>query len=653
MVYAVCSDAEKAEAVRKAIDATGMLGARICVDCVTTDRLPYSDYFANLIVSESAMINGELPQSPAEIGRLLKPQGGVLMIGQPATRPSEVAELGEFIIQGWIDAWKAAPIDLVFDKGNWLVSRRGALAGAGNWTHQYGNPENTACSDDQLVKCPLGLLWFGSPGPGDMMNRHVRAAAPVSLDGRMFIQGENVVMAYDIYNGVQLWKRDLTGAMRPNASHDASNLSVGPRGLFVGVGPRCLQLDCATGETVATFPMPAAPGTAPRWGYVTTVGDRLYGSRAGATGVSNAILAFDAGTTEQAWIYESPGIAHNSITISDGAMLLVTSATGEEKQEVLRPEQERIGKLPDAERKSAEEALAKADIRAVVALDLASGQLRWRRAMDLTQCGPNVSAMCHQGVLVLFGVYLDGHLWKEFFAGQFATRRLIALSTTDGSTLWSQQIGYRVRPLIIGDTLHVEPWALDLRTGKHRTRVNPITGQEETWQFARPGHHCGCPSASPNCLFFRSWNLGYYDLLGDYGTMHFGGQRPGCWINFMATGGLVVMPEASTGCMCDFPNMGTVAFQPTEQQKAWAWYSTSGAALPVKQLALNLGTRETAATRRASCGWLTRDPAALWSLARKLKRSSIRAEALYARTRYTPRPRERNSLGYSPRRPAG
>lgn len=603
MVYVVAEDAEKADTVRQAIDATGMLGARICVEHIPAERLPYADYFANLIVSETAVVQGTLPRYAAEAARLLKPQGGVLMIGQPTNRAADVPELRDDTVRRWREAWTTAPAEVVRSQGAWLLSRRGPLAGAGNWTHQYGNPENTACSDDQRVKIPLGLLWFGSPGPGDMVNRHSRAAAPVSLDGRMFVQGENVIMAYDIYNGVQLWTRELAGAMRPNASHDSSNLSVGRHGLFVGVGPRCLQLDCATGETRAEFPVPASTGKAQRWGYVATAGERLYGSRAAATGVSDAVVAYDAGTREQAWIFESPGIAHNSITISDGSMFLVASPTAEEKQEVLGAEQQRVQQLPEAERKAAAETLAKTDVRAVVAVDLASGQLRWRRALDFTQCGPNVSAMCHQGVLVLFGVYLDGHYWKEFFAGQFAGRRIIALSAPDGSTLWSQPLGYRVRPLIVGDTLHVEPWALELRTGKHRQRINPITEQEENWQFARPGHHCGCPSASPNCLFFRSWNLGYYDLVGDYGTMHFGGQRPGCWINFMATGGLVVMPEASTGCMCDFPNMGTVAFQPTDQQKAWAWYSTSGPALPVKQLALNLGAP---GDRRDSTGklWL-------------------------------------------------
>jgi hypothetical protein len=72
--------------------------------------------------------------------------------------------------------------------------------------------------------------------------------------------------------------------------------------------------------------------------------------------------------------------------------------------------------------------------------------------------------------------------------------------------------------VVIGDSLHAEPWAYDLRNGQQRTRVHPVTGREEPWQFARPGHHCGCPAAAPHALFFRSLTLGWYDLDNDFGT---------------------------------------------------------------------------------------------------------------------------------------
>jgi len=486
------------------------------------------------------------------------------------------------------------------DGGSWVKIVRGPLPGAGSWTHQYANAGNTACGDDQRVKCPLGVLWFGHPGPGDMVNRHARAAGPLSLDGRLFVQGENTLMAYDAYNGLKLWQRDVPGAIRQTASHDSSNLALSRDGLFVAVSDKCLRLDPATGETRATYPLPPADGGPRRWGYVACVGKLLLGSGGARPYDSDSVFAFDLETGKCRWVYRGKRVPNNAIAAGDGKVFLASSdVSDEERLKVLQEQRAKIKDLPQPERAKAEGALSEADVHRVVALDAQTGQVRWEKALDLTDCGGwhaaqnNYSAplatMYNNGVLVFFGMYLDGHHWEQFFAGEFDSRRITAVSGEDGKLLWSRQVGFRVRPLVIGDTLHAEPWAFDLHNGEPKTRVHPITGETGRWQFARPGHHCGCPSASPNCLFFRSHNLGYYDLLGDYGTMHFGAHRPGCWINFIPAGGLLLVPEASAGCMCPFPNMCSVVFQPTEKAKSWAMYSADGPVTPVRRLGINLG----------------------------------------------------------------
>jgi len=75
----------------------------------------------------------------------------------------------------------------------------------------------------------------------------------------------------------------MSGAIRTNASRDASNLAAGPEALFVAVDDRCLRLDPATGQTVKTYGLPpAADGKPRRWGYVAAAGKLLYGSRSPA-----------------------------------------------------------------------------------------------------------------------------------------------------------------------------------------------------------------------------------------------------------------------------------------------------------------------------------------------------------------------------------
>jgi len=163
------------------------------------------------------------------------------------------------------------------------------------------------------------------------------------------------------------------------------------------------------------------------------------------------------------------------------------------------------------------------------------------------------------------------------------------VSAADGSLLWTKPIGCRIRPLIVGDTLYAEPWAFDLRTGEQRMRTHPLTGRPTVWEMERPGHHCGCISGSPNALFFRSWSSAYYDLVADDGTNHFGGQRAGCWINMIPCNGLVVEPEASSGCICQHSIHTTVVFKPQVEEKSWGLFASRGEMLPVRHIGLALG----------------------------------------------------------------
>lgn len=61
---------------------------------------------------------------------------------------------------------------------------------------------------------------------------------------------------------------------------------------------------------------------------------------------------------------------------------------------------------------------------------------------------------------------------------------------------------------------------------------------------------------------FRPGTLGYADLLRGKGTENFGGLRPGCWINAIPAGGLVLLPDYTSRCVCSYLNKATVALQP-------------------------------------------------------------------------------------------
>ena len=63
-------------------------------------------------------------------------------------------------------------------------------------------------------------------------------------------------------------------------------------------------------------------------------------------------------------------------------------------------------------------------------------------------------------------------------------------------------------------------------------------------------------------LVFRSATLGFLDLNSGRGTENFGGIRPGCWINALPVGGLVLMPDATARCNCSYLIKASIALQP-------------------------------------------------------------------------------------------
>ena len=245
-------DPSELAAARKNIDAAGLLGSRIVVEPWDMESLP--DYFANLIVSDGMLLTGETMGTVEEGQRILRPWGGTACLS--LHRDGEVT---------------------------WRKYVRGPLEGAGFWTQQYCDPQNTACSGDELVYGPLGVLWFGEPGPQGMVERHACAQSPVSMNGRLFMEGEEVISAADAFNGTLLWKREIPGAVRVKIKADCGNLVVTQDGLYVAAHDKCYRLDPETGATIREYEIPASSDGSPRrWGYISVVGNILYGSAAKA-----------------------------------------------------------------------------------------------------------------------------------------------------------------------------------------------------------------------------------------------------------------------------------------------------------------------------------------------------------------------------------
>lgn len=591
-------DAAKVQAARLALNASALYGERVTIDQGDLSVLPYSNYFANLIVSDSLILTGQIPGEPRELARHIKPCGGTICLGVPAKVASGAAALSSKELLSWFARLELGSCRISQVNGLWAMLQRGALPGAGKWTHQYAEPGNTACSDDLALGGPLGLLWFGEPGSAPMVNRHDAATSPLAVNGRLFIQGENIVMAYDSYNGMLLWKREIPGAMRTRLkARECGNLAASQDSFFLAIGDKCLRLDAATGEIRAAYAMPPAPeGVPPKWGYLAYVDGVLYGSAMTEIGVSTSVFAMDAQDGRHLWNYGGKNIANLTIAIGGGWIFFVDSSlTPQQRDTLLEQDKPHLANLKGEQAKQAEERQKKLDARLAIVLDARTGGKLWEKPIDVTDCsrigigGGELMAMYRDGIVVLCGANANGHYWKQFLAGEFSRRRLVALSAKTGNTMWARDANYRHRPLVIGDTVLAEPWAFDLKTGQQKTRPHPLTGAETTWQFLRPGHHCGAISACPQMLLMRSGYTSYYDLREDAGVRHFAGHRLGCWINGIAADGLALAPEASAGCICLYPIVCSLALEPRPDKQRWAIYSSGGDNTPVQNLAINLG----------------------------------------------------------------
>ncbi len=589
-IYGVEADAAKVEAARRALDAAGLYGSRICMDRFDPKAIGYSDYFANLVVSEEAVVSGKLTASAEEAYRMLKPCGGVMLVGQPAGAPSK---LSEATLESWVKSADLEGCKITAEQGVWARLDRGMIEGAGQWTHQYGDAGNTASSTDTAVECPLSLLWYGEPGPDMVPSRHARNVAPLSIGGRVYLQGINRIMCFDAYNGVMYWEKEIQGAYRVGSSHEASNIACDDKSLFVATGPQCLRLDAQTGETLTTFEMPVVreDGKKANWAYLAVVDGVLYGSAATRGQYADVVFAYDTKTAKLLWQHKGNNVRNNTIAISDGRMFFADDrATADQRNAVLKELATKLKADQGLDDAAATKELAKRDVRVAVGLDARTGGKLWEVPLDLTDCGADLLiAMASEGVVAFSGAFGDGHYWNQFLGGEYANRRVTALSAKDGSLLWSKAVGCRIRPLIVGDTLYAEPWAFDLQTGEQKMRTHPLTGRQTVWEMERPGHHCGCISGSPKGLYFRSYYYGYYDLVADQGTEHFSGVRPGCWINMIPANGLLVVPEASSGCVCLVSIHCTTVLKPSRRHKAWGLYASRGEMMPIKNLSLNLG----------------------------------------------------------------
>jgi len=527
-IYAVESNPAKAAKARKLLDQAGLYGTRVTVlqrELIDTE-LP--NYFANLIVSGASVTKGADYVPQKEIDRILRPYGGTACLGQ----------LNEM-----------------------RLTTRGPLEGAGSWTHQYCDPANTNCSTDELVRGPLGMLWF-SDNDFEMPSRHGRGPAPLYHRGRIFVEGLHGLRAIDAYNGHVLWEFRIRNILKAydqehlmGTAGTGSNFCVTAEGLYLRKDGKSLQLDPATGRLVAEFAAPEHPeGKESTWGYIACKNNTLFGTLANTEHIveyrygksdmqtqfteSELLFAMDAKTGKLKWSYKPQHfIRNNSIAVGADKIYFIDRPLALSD----RP------KVPDKDQES--ETKENPDdyshpTGTLVALNMDNGEVLWTSTDNIY--GTMLALSEKHDVLLM--AYQD----TRFKLVSEVGGRMAAFRASNGERLWDVEAGYASRPILNDSTIYAQPGAWDL-----------ISGQRKDFHFER-SYGCGIVAGSVNLLAFRSATLGYRDLLSKDGTVNYGGIRPGCWINTIPAAGLLLVPEASNRCVCSYLIKATIALQPIQ-----------------------------------------------------------------------------------------
>ena len=543
-IIGVSADVGKVDAARERLAKRGLYGSRVSVHLAGGGALPFTDYFANLIVSEAAWLS-QAPSRLAkdELERLLQPHNGV----------------------AWLEPDSAPRL-------------ANGLAGAGEWTHQYGNPANTSNSGDALVHSDLVLQWFGGPGAAPMVDRHLRAPAPLAAEGKLIIPGENLLIAVDAYNGTELWRLPLPGSQRYSMPYDAGYMSVNAARLCVAVADEARLINLASGEVERTFPVSMfVPGERRHWGHAVLTAKRIFGTAqrttASRTRPSRDLIGADYNNNQAMvtgthlfsaplkgsrlgqgkWTHDGGTILNPTITLNGGRMFFVETT-----------------KPVNGSGRHSLDALREAGLQ-IVCLDAETGGRLWARPVD-----NGLERSCSILFLAASGEHLIA-TGSHLGAGNDTAYRVHCYSAKSGRELWSaghlkglpgafthgEQVHH---PVILGDRLIAEPAIYKLATGK---RLGPLDVPAD-WNLKRPGHSCGTLTGAGDCLFFRAANPTVLDL-GKSAAGRFQAlapTRPGCWINILPAQGLVLIPEASSGCVCHFSLQTSMAFRPRRKDEA-------------------------------------------------------------------------------------
>jgi len=534
--------------IRRKFQKLGLNGTRIMFLRNRKD-LRIQHYSANIIVDASALYGRVAPKMSDRIFNALRPEGGTIFIPHVSkqlvkwTKDIRLTSLSRWTIKQHLGLY-------------WSLARRGILPNTGKWTHLYANPSNDTCSGETYDTEAQQIQWYGRPGPRKMVDRHHRAMAPIYNNGLLFTLGFNYMYGIDAYNGTILWERSIAKSTRFGIMHDTGVMATAGNRVYVASGERCLALDVKSGLCKYSYKL---PGKSAMWGGVAVIGNRLFGTKQknkitrvhglrrfigtierdfSPKAISSAIFAYNRETKRLLWNYNNRTIINATLCYAKGNIYFIET---------------RNPALATTSKKPTLPTLLEKDAY-VVAISQKTGKKIWEKNFEYKHIFQHVLFLEYSdNVLLISGTYNSGNGVVYDMRG---------LNPDTGKKIWEKI--YRggrkngahgeqwQHPVIANGKIVIMRGMFDLHSGAELHKA--VAG----WRLG--GHGCGTISGSASRIYFRGANPYCFDYNKNEGHALNSVSRPGCWINILPVGGLILIPEASSGCTCHYSIQTSMAF---------------------------------------------------------------------------------------------
>lgn len=563
------AEAEKVSELRHVYDARGVYGKRITFHVGDARSFQAPPYFAHLVVAPS--------QQVAAAYTSVRPYGGILFCREAVQTTG-------------LEKARVEMID-----GRHLIIREGALPGAADWTHQYGDIGNTVKSDDRRVRAPLGVLWFGGSSNMDVLPRHAHGPPEQVVGGRLYIEGLHLLSARDVYTGRILWQHDfkdlgtygiyfnetyadtpLSTAYNqkhiPGANARGTNFVATEDSVYMALRSECQVLDARSGELKKTIKLHDDAADAGQWGFIGVLEDLLIGGDGfahfnrhfGAAGGNTAttiedysasagLAVFDRHSGALLWRTKARhSFLHNAIVAGNGRIYCIDKLTSYAENLLKR----RGVDLPK-------------DYR-IVCFNAHNGEVLWQQEESIF--GTWLGYSQEHDILLQAGSKASDRLSTEVGAG------MITYEGKSGRVRWQDLKRSYTGPCILHNELILtgansyssSGGAFNLLTGAPHLVKNPLTGNMEPWRLNRT-YGCNTIIASEHLLTYRSGAAGFYDLDSMSGTANLGGFKSGCTSNLVVANGVLNAPDYTRTCSCAYQNQTSLALISMPDMEMWSY----------------------------------------------------------------------------------